>query len=776
MRVLKRGGATEPHEVEKIHKVLEWACEGITGVSVSDIEMAANIQFYDLIPTETIHDILIAAAEDLISEDTPNYQYVAARLALFQLRKKVLGGYNPIHLLDLVRKNVELGLYDPQLESYYTESEWDLLNSFINHKRDDKLTIASVKQLKDKYLVQDRSTKTVYETPQYAFMLIAAVLFKNYDKKYNSNTRLKYVKEFYDALSKFDISLPTPIMAGVRTLIKQFSSCVLVDMGDSLESITAAGNAITRYGAKRAGLGINGGRLRAVGSKIRNGEVVSTGVVPYFRKLQGDLKCVSQGGIRDASATIYVPFWHFEIESILPLKNNKGTADNRVRLMDYGIQMDTYLVKRAVQKKDMTLFSPHEVPDLYDAFFSSDRTKFETLYEKYEKDPSIKMKKVVNARELLLFLLTERQETARIYTFMADHVNTHSTFKQPIYMSNLCAEITLPTAPIENIINEYEGTVEQNGWVQLCTLAAVNLGTCRHPDDIESRMNLLVRGLNEILDYQDYPVKQAREATQLFRPLGIGVINYAYFLAKNGVSYNDQGAWDLTHQFAEAMAYFALKSTVQLAKDNGAIAGLEHTKYADGTLIIDTYKQAVDEITANTLRYDWESLREEVKKYGVYNSTLLALMPSESSSVVSNATSGVEPVRALVADKGNKKISFKQVVPEIGKLKNQYDMLWEMTPTHFEGYIKCMAVWQKFVCQSISTNTSYNPEHFPEGKISMDTLLKHFLLTVKYGIKTLYYQNVMGDNGEGGKKEEQQDEAETGDDGDGGCADGACKI
>jgi ribonucleoside-diphosphate reductase alpha subunit len=881
--VIKRDGHREPLDIDKIHKVLEWATDGLPGTSVSDIEMRSHIQLFDGISTEQIHEIITSAAEDLIKQEH-NYQFAAARLALFHLRKKVLKQYDPIPLIDLVKRNVARGVYDQELESYYSAAEWERLNSFLDHDRDCRLTSAAVKQIMDKYLVKDRTTGEIFETPQYAFILIAAVIFKNYPH----DVRMQYVRDFYDALTRMQISLPTPILAGVRTSTKQFSSCVLIDIDDNLDSIGDGATAIMKYGAKRAGIGVNGGRIRAVKSRIRNGEVSHTGVIHYYRKLESSLKCCclrpdmyveiledqphkitidrvvpgmkiktlqdgnivyktvtdkfdtnvnlldqvkisfdndtvvncsinhpfmvledstvkqklpselshkddvisengitklvsisigqsndtryvditvdgthtfftsasphgemvlthnSQGGIRDASMTLFAPVWHLEIEDILVLKNNKGTPDNRVRKIDYGIQWDTYLIRRAVRKQDITLFSPHDVPDLYEAFFGADRKKFEALYEAYEKNPAIR-KKTVPGRELLELFLKERQETARIYSFMADHVNTHSPFKLPIYQSNLCLEIALATKPIQNRIDPDAGTVEFDGWVQLCTLAAINLGTLRNLGDLERRMNLLVRALNEILDYQEYPIPQAKTATKLFRPLGIGVINYAYWLAKNGFTYNDPEGHDATHELAEAMYYYALKASVNLARERGTpLPGLEHTIYSDGNLLIDNYCREVDKLVTVGLKLDWDTLRADVKKYGVFNSTLLALMPSESSALISNATNGVEPIRSLVTEKSNKNTSFLAVAPEANKLKNQYDYLWNMTPDHFDGYLKNMAIFQKFVCQSISTNTSYNPDHFADEKIPLQVLMNHFILAAKLGIKTLYYANTKG--------------------------------
>jgi len=751
IQVTKRNGEREPLDVEKMHRVLEWACEELAGVSVSDIEMKSHIQFYDGIATSEIHDITTSAAEDLISEERPNYQYVAARMMIFDLRKKVFGSYEPIRLLDIVKRNAERGIYDKNILSWYTEEEWLKLGSYLKHERDFKLTAAAVKQIKDKYLIQDRSTRTYYETPQIAFMLIAATGFHKYPKA----TRLQYVRDMYDAISKFQVSLPTPILGGLRSSIKQFSSCVLIDVGDSLESLTDATKMMTKYVSKRAGLGINGGRIRALGSKVGKGEIVHTGVTPYYRMFESAIKSCSAGGIRDAAATLYAPVWHREIEDIMVLKNNKGTHETRVRRLDYAIQWDTYLLRRAAKKQPITLFSPHEVPDLYEAYFGKDRKKFEELYESYERDPAIKYKKVVDGRELLTTFLKESQETGRLYGFLADNVNLHTPFKDPIFMSNLCVEICLPTTPVLNKYSNFEerddfakdATVDFEGLIQLCTLAAVNLGSLNLDEthDMEKRMDLLVRFLNELIDYQDYPVPQAYRATMKYRPLGIGAINYAYLLAKNGLKYSDPESHNLTHRVAEQMYYFALKASNNLAKERGACNGFVDTIYADGKLLIDTYARTVDEVHTEKLHLAWDELRREVKEHGVRNATLLAFMPSESSSSVSNATSGVDPIRSVVTRKANKKTSFVQVAPEAMRLKNQYHLLWDMTARDMDGVIKNMAVLQKFTCQSISTNFSYNPEHYPEKKIPLEVLINHFLLATKLGLKTRYYVNTKGE-------------------------------
>jgi ribonucleoside-diphosphate reductase alpha chain len=766
MNVVKRSGTKEPLDVEKIHKAVAWACEGINNVSVSDVMMEAQPQFHNNIRTENIHRVIVDGAAKLINSNS-NYQYVASKLLVFDLYQKVYGSPTPSHLYETVKSNCTLGVYDKDLLNWYSEDEWNIINGYIKHSRDYSLTYAAVSQILDKYLVQDRQSKKYYETPQIMFILIAAVAFRT------RPNRLKLIKDTYNLLSTFKISLPTPILAGLRTTTKQFSSCVLMDIGDDLSSITDGASAITKYAAKRAGLGINGGRIRAVGSKVGNGEIVHTGVTPFYRQFESALKSCSQGGIRDASSTVYAPVWHYEIEDILVLKNNKGTNETRVRRLDYSIQWDKFLLRKAVKNEDMALFSPHDVPDLYEAFFKKDRTEFETLYTKYAADKKIR-KKVVKAREVLISFLKESQETGRVYLMFADNTNQQSPFKLPIYMSNLCSEISLPTKPIRNKVIQTDSTngiVEFEGLVQLCTLGAVNLGNIDldNTDDMQQRMYILVNLLNEVLDYQDYMLPQARRASMLHRPLGIGVINYAYFLAKNKLKYNDQESHDLTHRLAEQMYYYALRASVDLAAERGtALPGIDDTIYSEGKTLLDVYCKEVDSITNEPLHLDWDSLKADLAKFGVYNSTLLALMPSESSSTVSNATNGVEPIRAINTTKFNKKNTFVIVAPDANKVK--YDFLWEMTPAHFEGYIRNMAVFQKFVCQAISTNLSYNPKFFPDEKISISVLLKDMILLAKYGLKTRYYVNTAGLETKDSNLPDGV--AEEGD----GCESGACKI
>jgi len=735
INVTKRDGSKEPLNIEKIHKVVEWACEGITGVSVSEIELRSQIQFYDKIQTSNIHETLIKASADLISEDTPNYQYVAGRLINYHLRKEVYGQYDPIPLVTHYFEVATAGYYDWEIYEAYSADEWNNLNEYIDHDRDNLITYVGMEQLRGKYLVKNRVTGKMYETPQMAFMLIAMTLFS----KYPRNQRLAWVKEFYDALSTFDISLPTPIMAGVRTPQRQFSSCVLIETDDSLDSINATSSAIIKYVSQKAGIGIGGGRIRGINSPIRGGDAVHTGVVPFYKHFQTAVKSCSQGGVRGGAATLYYPLWHIEVEDLLVLKNNKGTEENRIRHLDYGVQFNKVMYERLLSGGNITLFSPHDVPDLYDAFFV-DVDKFRTLYEKYEADKKIR-KKVVKAADLFSSFMQERKDTGRIYLMNVDHCNDHGSFKKelaPIRMSNLCTEITLPTKPMESIF-------DPNGEISLCTLSAVNMGKIKKPSDFEKPCILLVHALNALLDYQDYPILAAEISTKNRRPLGIGIINLAYWLAKNGTNYQSPNL-QLVHEYMEAFSYYLIKASADLAAERGACPKSNETLYHEGILPIDTYKREVDELVAPEYKMPWGELREQLMETGTYNSTLLTQFPAETSAQVSNSTNGVEAPRSLVSIKMSKEGSLKQVVPEINKLKNKYDLLWDQKSPI--GYLSIIAVMQKFFDQAISVNTSYNPEFYENNEIPMSELLKHLLWCYKYGIKTLYYFNTSDGAGE----------------------------
>ncbi|KAB7895927.1 ribonucleoside-diphosphate reductase subunit alpha [Rouxiella sp. S1S-2] len=753
--VTKRDGRKERIDLDKIHRVIDWAAEGLQNVSVSQVELRSHIQFYDGIKTADIHETIIKAAADLISKDAPDYQYLAARLAIFHLRKKAYDQFEPPHLFTQVSKMVEMGKYDKHLLEDYTREEFEQMNSYIDHWRDMNFSYAAVKQLEGKYLVQNRVSGQIYESAQFLYILVAACLFSGYPRE----TRLNYIKRFYDAVSTFKISLPTPIMSGVRTPTRQFSSCVLIECGDSLDSINATSSAIVKYVSQRAGIGINAGRIRALGSPIRGGEAFHTGCIPFYKHFQTAVKSCSQGGVRGGAATLFYPMWHLEVESLLVLKNNRGVEGNRVRHMDYGVQINKLMYQRLVKGGDITLFSPSDVPGLYDAFFA-DQDEFERLYVQYEQDDSIRKQKV-KAVELFSLMMQERASTGRIYIQHVDHCNTHSPFDPaiaPVRQSNLCLEIALPTKPL-NDVNDEEGEIA------LCTLSAFNLGAIDSLDDLEELATLAVRALDALLDYQDYPILAAKRGAMGRRTLGIGVINYAYYLAKHGVRYSDGSANGLTHRAFEAIQYYLLKASNELAREQGACPWFNETTYSQGILPIDTYKKDLDALCDEPLHYDWEALRASIVEHGLRNSTLSALMPSETSSQISNATNGIEPPRGHVSIKASKDGILRQVVPEYERLKDQYELLWDM-PNN-DGYLHLVGLMQKFIDQAISSNTNYDPSRFANSKVPMKQLLKDLLTAYKYGVKTLYYQNTRD-----GADDVQEDMKADVDD----CESGACKI
>jgi ribonucleoside-diphosphate reductase alpha chain len=723
--VVKRNGrGKEPLNIEKIHEMVEYACEDISGVSSSQVEMTSGLQFYDGMSTDEIQQILIKSASDLISLENPNYQYVAARLLLFSLRKQVFGRlWDHPHIYKHVKKGVDKGVYDPEILTWYDEKDFDRMENWITHERDYDFTYAGLRQVIDKYLVQDRSNGQVFETPQFMYMLISATIFANYPK----NKRMSYVKKYYDAISKFKINIPTPVMAGVRTPIRQYASCVLVDVDDTLPSIFSSDMAIGNYVAQRAGIGINAGRIRGINSRIRGGEVQHTGVIPFLKKFEATVKCCTQNGVRGGSATVHFPIWHKEIEDILVLKNNKGTEDNRVRKLDYSIQLSKLFYERFINDEDITLFSPHEVPELYKVWGSPE---FDEVYQTTERKTSV-WKKKVSAQELIFSMLKERAETGRIYIMNIDHCNTHSSFKDTVYMSNLCQEITLPTDPIQHIDGE--------GEIALCILSAINVGKLQYLDDLESLCDLAVRSLDEIIDHQKYPVKAAEVSTKARRSLGIGYIGLAHYLAKAKLKYSDKQAWKEVDELTEAFQYYLLKASNQVAQEKGKCEYFDRTKYSDGILPIDTYKKEVDEISGRKLSMKWEQLRKDIKEYGLRHSTLSAQMPSESSSVVSNATNGIEPPRDYLSIKKSKKGTLKQVVPDYQRLKNFYTLLWDMKDN--EGYINIVAVMQKYFDQAISGNWSYNPENYEDNQVPVSVMANDLLTTYKLGWKTSYYQN-----------------------------------
>ena len=750
--VSKRDGRKELIDLDKIHKVVTWAADGLDNVSVSEVELRAHLQFFEGIQTSEIHETLIKAAADLISETAPDYQYLAARLNIFHLRKKAYGEFEPPALYDHVKQMVEAERYDDHLLTDYTEEEFAAMDQFIDHSRDMNFSYAAVKQLEGKYLVQNRVTGQVYESAQFLYVLIAACLFSSYDKE----RRLDYIRRFYDAASQFKLSLPTPIMAGVRTPTRQFSSCVLIESGDSLDSINATASAIVKYVSQRAGIGVNGGRIRALGSPIRGGEAFHTGCIPFYKHFQTAVKSCSQGGVRGGAATLFYPIWHYEVENLLVLKNNRGVEENRVRHLDYGVQLNKLMYERLIKNGNITLFSPSDVPGLYDAFFA-DQKEFERLYLQYEADDSIR-KQQVKAVDLFAAMMQERASTGRIYIQNVDHCNTHSPFNPtvaPVRQSNLCLEIALPTKPL-NDINDDQGEIA------LCTLAAFNLGKLDSLDELEDLSDLIVRALDSLLSYQDYPILAAEKASLARRTLGVGVINYAYYLAKNGVRYSDGSANGLTHKTFEAIQYWLLKASNNLAKEQGACDLFAETTYAEGILPIDTYKKDIDKFCDEALHYDWETLRKEIVQHGLRNSTLTALMPSETSSQISNATNGIEPPRGYISVKQSKDGILKQVVPEYQRLRENYELLW--TIPNNDGYLNLVGIMQKFVDQAISANTNYDPTRFANNKVPMQQLLKDLIGAYRNGVKTLYYHNTR-DGMEDPQKAQEDD-----------CAGGACKI
>ncbi|BAJ02035.1 class 1a ribonucleoside-diphosphate reductase subunit alpha [Shewanella violacea] len=758
MKVTKRSGERETIDLEKIHRVITWAAKDLKNVSVSEVELRSHLQFFDGIPTEAIHETIIKAAADLISPEAPDYQFLSARLAVFHLRKKAFGQFEPPKLYDHVVKLVESGKYDQHILEDFSREELDILDGYVDHWRDMDFSYAAVKQLEGKYLVQNRVTHEIYESAQFLYILVAACLFA----KYPQETRLSYIKRFYDAVSTFKISLPTPIMAGVRTPTRQFSSCVLIECDDSLDSINATASSIVKYVSQRAGIGVNAGRIRALGSPIRGGEAFHTGCLPFFKYFQTAVKSCSQGGVRGGAATLFYPLWHLEVESLLVLKNNRGVEDNRVRHLDYGVQLNKLMYQRLIKGGMISLFSPSDVPGLYDAFFE-DQDEFERLYLQYEADNSVR-KTQIKATELFSLMMQERASTGRIYIQNVDHCNTHSPFDSkvaPIRQSNLCLEIALPTKPLNNIN-------DPDGEIALCTLSALNLGKIKDLSELEPLADLAVRALDNLLDYQDYPIIAARQSSMNRRTLGIGVINFANYLAKEGVRYSDGSANNITHKTFEAIQYYLLKASMNLAKEKGPCPLFHETTYSKGVLPIDTYKRSLDKICDEPLHMDWETLRQDIVKHGLRNSTLSALMPSETSSQISNATNGIEPPRGLISVKSSKDGQLKQVVPDFEKYQHSYELLWQM-PNN-DGYIQLVGLMQKFVDQAISANTNYDPSRFEGNKVPMQVLLKDLLNAYKLGLKTLYYHNTRDG------ASDQLDSIISVEEEDEGCEGGACKI
>jgi ribonucleoside-diphosphate reductase alpha chain len=742
MQVQKRDGSFEKYNVEKIHKVVEWAISDISNVSWSDIEMNAHLSLRDGINTREIHQILIKSANDLTSSSKPNYQYVASRLLNMSLRKDLWDRYdNPPTLKQHLEKNVESDVYDKNMLSKWSNEQLDILNNVVDHDRDYLFTYAGLQQLIDKYLVKNRATGEIYETPQFAYMCIALALFNTVEE----------VKKAYECFSTFKINLPTPIMAGVRTKIKQFASCVLVDVEDDLNSIFSSIHAVGKYTARRAGIGLNIGRIRPINASIRGGEVIHTGLIPYLKIFESTVKATSQNGIRGGSATVHIPFWHYEIEDVMMLKNNAGTDDNRVRKLDYSVQFNKLFYERLIKNEDITLFNPEETGGLYSSM--NDNEDFKKLYEKYENNRHIKMKKKISARKLAEIFAKERLETGRIYVMNIDNANEHGSWLTPVYMSNLCQEIIHPTQPIYSID-------DPDGEIGICILSALNLLEMEDDKDIQMACAMAVQTLESVIDYQDYPVLAGENFTKNRRSLGIGITNFAAYLAKNKLKYDDADTLKLVHSTMEKVQWNLLNESCKLAEKLGPCNKFQDTKYAQGLLPIDWYKKTVDELVNPEYTMDWEGLRERIKTHGLRHSTLTAIMPCESSSVIQNSTNGIEPVRSLVSYKKAKNGVLKQLVPNYGSRKNYYTLAWEMKDN--KAILNICAVLQKFVDMSISVNLYYNYAHYPDGNIPLSILIKDQIYGYKYGVKNFYYCNTPDGDGQTEKSS--------------GCESGSCAI
>lgn len=759
INVKKRDNTLVPLDCEKINKQLLWATEGLRHVSASEIALKAELHFTNGVRSQDIQSILIKTAADMISPRNPDYQYVAARLMMFDLRKQVLGQYEPIALTDFI--NMNRRIYDMESIGTYDPIELAELDRSLDHERDFNFAYAGLIQMKTKYLLGDKVNDLIFELPQYVYMLIGMVIFH----KYPRNTRLKMVKRFYDAASNFEISLPTPIMMNVRTPLRQYSSCVGIDIGDTIKSWYESNSAVGIYTSQSAGIGLNMGRWRGLGAGVRQGRVQHTGAIPVLRMLEATVKSCTQSGARGGSATVYYPFFHWEFEDLIVLKNNKGTEENRVRHLDYGVQLHKIVYERYINDEEITLFSNEEVPGLYDSFGTPD---FQRVYEEAERKHGIRKKKI-KARDMVHTILLERFNTGRIYIMNMDHANDHSSFLDTVTHSNLCAEITIPSSPIENIYGE-------DGEIFVCILSNINMGVVKI-DKLPEVTDLLVRVLDEVISFQEYPIDLAKKNATNRRSLGIGVMNLAYWLAKNDLSFDDDNSRKELHRYMEHFQYGLIKSSVELAKEKGPCEYLSGSKFSKGILPIDTYKKELDEIVPNELECDWETLRADMLKYGIRNSALSAVPPSETSSVISNATNGIDPLANLETIKKNKNFAIKQLAPQCHKIGHKYDYVYEKKG-FTNSYLKTIAVIQKFVCQSISTNTYYNPELFETNDVPMSVLVGDLFTAYKYGIKTLYYSKVKpmrhnksAENGEDVPKDDNDviEEEE-------GCAGGACSV
>ena len=748
INVIKRDGKGEPFDVEKINRVLSWATQDISGVSLSEVEINTKLNIKEGISTKEIHQVIIESAANLISIEKPNYQYVAGRLLNYQLRKDVWGGKHAPRLLDVIYSGIRKKVYDEIILEKYTEDEINKIGEFIDHDRDLFFTYAGIKQLCDKYLIKNRVTGKIFETPQFAYILIAAYAFVNYPK----NTRLEYIQRFYNAISKHKINLPTPIMAGLRTNSKSYASCCLIGVDDNKESITASGTAVSIATASRCGIGIDISKIRAIGSPVNNGEVVHTGIIPFLKIFEASVKAWQQNGLRGGSATTNIQWWHYEIDDIVVLKNNAGTDDNRVRKLDYTVGLSKLFYDRVIKNEDVTLFSPHEVPHLYEAWGTP---KFNKVYEECEIDRKIKIKKKISARKLFSLIVKERVETGRIYILNVDTANEHGSWLDKITMSNLCTEVIHPTIPL----TDYHDPEAEIG---MCILSAINMLEIKDWKDLEKTCDLVVRFLEEIIDIQTYFNKAAANFAKKRRSLGIGITNLAAYFAKNNVSYNSKQALTLLDEYMEHFQYYLLKSSLSLAKERGKCEKYERTKYAKGVLPIDTYKKNVDTVCKRKLDLDWETLRKDIKEHGLRHSTLSCCMPCESSSVIQSSTNGVEPVRSLITYKTSKMGKLPVLVPGIGKYDSNYEFAYNLKDN--TGIINVNAVIQKYIDMAISTNIYYNYSHYENNILPDAKVMKELMYAYSMGLISLYYNNT----DDGDKEQSTNKEAD--------CSSGACKL
>ena len=755
MNIVKRTGEMVPFDVERIHRVVGWAVNDIKGVTASDIEINAKLQMKEGITTREIHNVLIDSAVNLISLQSPNYQYVASKLLSYQLRKDVWGGKNPPKLVDFINKNVhDHDVYDEDILMLFTDKEINKLDEYIDHSRDNNFTYAGMRQLCDKYLIQDRSETKIYETPQFAYMIIAMVCFGQYE----GPARISYVKKAYDYFSKFKINLPTPLMAGVRSKVRQYASCCLIDVDDTLPSIFSSSTAAGYATGSRYGIGLNMGRIRPINSPIRNGEVVHTGVIPFLKLMESTVKSCHQNGIRGGSATVNFPFWHYEAEDMLVLKNNSGTDDNRVRKLDYCIQFSELFYKRFLKNEDITLFSPHEAKELYDAF---GHENFDELYEQYERKTSLKFKKTIKARKLMSLFIKERVETGRIYFMNIDHCNQRSSWDDDIKMTNLCVEVLHPTKPLQH-------PDDKNAEIGICILSAINVLEIQSDAEMEKVCDIIVRILDQLIDYQDYFLPAAENFTKNRRSLGIGITNFAAYLAKQGVKYTDDEAPNVADELMEKVQYYLLSSSCDLSSEKGRCPKFNKTKYSQGWLPIDNYKKEIDEFVTRKNSMDWEGLRARIKEFGLRHSTVSAIMPCESSSVIQCSTNGIEPIRSYITYKKSKARTLPVIVPNYTSYKNKYTLAYEMEDN--TGLIKIVGALQKWVDMSISANMYYNYDHYENGALPDSKVIKEILLAYKLGWRTGYYNNTDDGDKQSFNEEEHKDNIEDG------CESGACAL